>query len=415
MNLTKWLDYLESLPSGLTNTSLAVTKNLAKKLEVLNFTGKIITVAGTNGKSSTVIFLESILLAAGLKTCSYISPHVLNYNERIRLNGKEVDDETLCQAFTLVEQVRGKVILSYFEFSTLAALVIFKKQNPDILILEVGLGGRFDAVNILDSDISIITTIALEHTHILGDTREKIGYEKSGIMRPLKPTVVGENMPDSIYTAAKNLQVKLYSLGKDFFYLEKDGCWDWYDNEVKIKSLPLPCLPLVSAAIALMAIKLLSNNFRILPNAYAFGLKSAFLTGRFQQMVFLGRKIILDVAHNPEATSLLALNLERGKVEGHILAVCSMLKDKDIAESLKPLVKIVDRWYLGVLDGDRAASAEQLSKALQQAGGANFVVLPNVTASFEQAIAECQEKDKIVTFGSFHTVAEVLKLILWDC
>src|SRR3990172_9215928 len=183
MGLADWLQYLESLPSGLTNKSLDNVKNVANKLNLLNFTGKIITVVGTNGKGSCVVFLESILLQAGLKVGAYISPHLLHYNERIRLNGKDVDTKILCQAFATIKMECTGVILSYFEFTTLTALFIFKKQKPDVLLLEAGLGGRFDAVNILESDISIITTISLEHTQILGNTKEAIGYEKSGIMR----------------------------------------------------------------------------------------------------------------------------------------------------------------------------------------------------------------------------------------
>ncbi len=412
MNLTDWLQQLESLPFGLTNKSLASVKHVAKKLDILNFSGKIVTVAGTNGKGSVVIFLESILLQAGLKTAAYISPHVLNYNERIRLNGKDIDDTTLCQAFSLVEAARADIILSYFEFSTLAALVVFKKQSPDILILEVGLGGRFDAVNILDSDISVITTIALDHTHILGESREAIGYEKSGIMRPLRPVVCGDNMPASVYAAADGLKAKLYCLNKDFSYREQTSSWLWRFGNGVIDNLPLPRLPIISASLALMVVKLLAQNFTITGSAIINGLKAAFLPGRFERLVFFGKEVIFDVAHNEEAASLLAINLakEKEKFQGRILAVVSMLKDKDITASLTPLVKVVDRWYLGLLSDERAVTVAQLSQALRKAGGANFTLLPTVAASFSQAIAECQEKDRIAVFGSFHTVAEVLKI-----
>jgi dihydrofolate synthase / folylpolyglutamate synthase len=412
MNLTDWLSYLKSLPSGLANKSLESVKNIARKLDVLNFVGKVITVGGTNGKGSTVIFLEAILLAAGLKTAAYTSPHVLNYRERIRLNGKDIDENTLCQAFSLVEKARANTVLSYFEFSTLAALVIFKGQNPDVLILEVGLGGRFDAVNVLDSDIAVITTISLDHTSILGDTREAIGYEKSGIIRRLKPVVCGENMPESVYQAASNLKAQLYCLNKDFSYIRKDGYWDWCFGEKIMEKLPPLNLPITSAALALMVINLLSQNFMIAPSAIVTGLKNAFLIGRFQQLIFAGKNIIFDVAHNAEAMTLLALNLRRDGFCGRILAVVSMLKDKDIAASLCPLAKVVDRWYLGALDSPRAANVLQLSQALQEVGVTNFTVFSTVYESFEQAIAECQEKDKIAVFGSFRTVAEILDIIV---
>ena len=409
MDLADWLQYLETLLSGLNNKSLDRVKSIAKKLNLLKFTGKIITVAGTNGKGSCVIFLESILLAAGLKVGAYISPHLLRYNERIRLDGKDIDNEALCQAFAVVKQACADIVLSYFEFTTLVALLIFKKQNPDVLILEAGLGGRFDAVNILDNDISIITTISLDHMQILGNTKDVIGYEKSGIMRSLKPVICGENMPASVSIAADNVQAKLYCLNKDFNYAEKNGYWSWRTASEIIENLPLLRLPVNSAALAIMAIKLLSEDFKISSQAIIIGLKNAFLPGRLQRLIFNGKEIIFDVAHNHESASLLALNLNKNKSSGRVLAIVGMFGDKDIIGTLKPLVGIVDRWYFGVLDSPRAASTVHLVRCLQMAGSNNFVSLPTITVSLQQAIAECQEKDRIAVFGSFYAVAEGLR------
>ena len=409
-NLAVWLQYLDSLPSGLAHKSLNHLKIIAQELDVLSFSSRVITVAGTNGKGSTVAFLESILLAAGFKTCAYISPHLLHYNERIRLNGMAVDAKTLCRAFALVEHHRAKanIILSYFEYSTLAALVIFKKQKPDFLILEVGLGGKFDAVNIVDGDISIITTISFDHIQILGNTRDAIGREKAGIMRPFKPAICGINMPESIYLAARNTKSILYGLNKDFTYFEKEDFWNWCFGDEVLIDLPFTRLPIMDAALALMAIKLLSQDFKILPKTIISGLKNAFLPGRFQRLKISGREIIFDVAHNFEAATLLATNLLKESSSGRILAVVSMLKDKDIVAILKPLVAIVDQWYVGLLNNVRAAKEPQLLQCLQDAGIKNFALLPTVAISLQQAIAECQEKDKIVVFGSFYTVAEGL-------
>lgn len=412
MSLTDWLKYLESLPSGLANRSLEHVKSVAASLGVLNFARKVITVAGTNGKGSTVVFLESILLSSGFKTAAYISPHVLNYQERMRINGKDVDAESLCWAFALVDKARAGVTLSYFEFSTLAALLIFKRQNPDFLILEVGLGGNFDAVNIVDPDIAIIATIALDHTHILGNTREEICREKAGIMRPFIPVICGKNMPKSVYTQASKLQAKLYCLSQDFFYTEENNYWDWRFGKKIVERLPLPRLPIANAALALMAIELLSDSFRISLSAIILGLKKAYLLGRMQRLTFAQREIIFDVAHNFEAANLLALNLAKEKSSGRILAVFSMLRDKDIAGTLKPLVNVIDKWYVGILDNARAASKDQLNQCLEAAGVTNFVLLLTVTLSLQQAIAESQKKDKIVVFGSFYTVAEGLKMDL---
>ncbi len=409
MNLTAWLQYLETLPSGLNNNSLVNVKSIAQTLGLLSFSGKIVTVGGTNGKGSCVVFLEAVLLAAGYTTGAFISPHVLRYNERIRLNGKDIDDATLCRVFAYIDKARADTVLSYFEFSTLAALAIFKKKKVDVLILEVGLGGRFDAVNILDADIAIITTISLDHTKILGNTREAIGREKAGIMRAFKPVICGDaDAPKSIYARAKQTKAILYSANKDFFYTKQNGSWCWRFAQTNIKNLPLLKLPIANAATAFMAIKLLQKDFKIPKKAINVGLKKAFLPGRWQRIIVANKEIIFDVAHNPESTALLAQNLEGLASKERFFAVVSMLRDKDITTTLQPLTKIVDKWYFGVLTGARAASAKFLTRSLIKAGGSNFVVLPNVREALQQAIAECGIKDRIVVFGSFHTVAEGL-------
>lgn len=413
-NLAFWLQHLDSLPSGLSHKSLEHLKGIASELGVLSFSGKVITVTGTNGKGSSIIFLESILLAAGLNTGAYISPHIFHYSERIRVNGVAVDEKTLCWAFALVEKVRAKtnIVLSYFEFTTLVALVIFKKQDPDVLFLEVGLGGRYDAVNILDSDIAVITTIAFDHTKILGNTRDIIGWEKAGIIRPLKPVICGLDMPNSVYLEVQDKRAELYCLDKDFTYSVKTKCWSWcFDQEVLV-NLPLPKLPLMSAALALMAIKLLSRDFKISQSSIVSGLKSAFLPGRLQKLMIFGREVIFDVAHNGEAATLLAASLLQEKSVGRIFAVVSILKDKDVIAVLKPLVGVIDRWYTGIINDMRAAEGSQLSQCLQDVGVSDFILLPNINTSLQQAIAESQEKDKIVVFGSFYVVAEGLNYYL---
>lgn len=409
MNLNVWLQYLETLPSGLNNNSLVNVRNVAQKLELLDFSGKIVIVGGSNGKSSSVICLEAIFLAAGYKTGAYISPHVLYYNERIRLNGKNVATATLCQIFAQIEHARADTVLSYFEFSTLAALAICKQQKVEVLILEVGLGGRFDAVNILDADIAIITTISLEHSKFLGNTRELIGYEKAGIMRPFRPIICGDSaIPESIYAAAKSNKSILYSVGKDFFYAKQREKWYWQFSQNGIKNLPLPQLPLASAAIALMVIELLQKDLKVSRKAITSGLKKAFLLGRWQCIKVANKEIIFDVAHNPESAALLAQNLTKHQTSGRVLAVMSILGDKNITATLQKLTKITDKWYIGGLANKRAASVKHLTRCLLKAGGCNFVALPSITAALQQAIAECKRKDKILVFGSFYTVAEGL-------
>ncbi|EKE01796.1 MAG: hypothetical protein ACD_21C00052G0014 [uncultured bacterium] len=409
MNLSAWLQYLEALPSGLNNKSIADVKNVAQKLGLLSFSGKIITVGGTNGKGSCVAFLEAILLVAGYKIGAYVSPHVLRYNERIRLNGKDIDDEVLCKVFAQIKDACAGAILSYFEFTTLAALAVFKKQDLDVLILEVGIGGRFDAVNIVDADIAVISTISLDHTKILGATREAIGYEKAGIMRPFKPVVCGDsNIPASVYTVAREVEAVLYSINKDFIYSELNGEWNWQSTENVIKKLPLPQLSIADAAVALMVVQLLQKDLKISKDAIVTGLKKAYLIGRWQRVMVANKEIMFDVAHNMESAALLARNLSKYPSQGRILAVMSMLGDKDIVATLQELTKIVDKWYVGVLADTRAASAELLRECLLKAGGNGYVLFPTVTKALQQAIAEYQGKDRIVVFGSFHTVAEGL-------
>jgi len=409
MNLPSWLQHLESLPSGLQNRSLDDVKRVAQKLDLLHFPGKVITVGGTNGKGSCVAFLEAILLAAGYSTGAYISPHILRYNERIRLEGKDVDDETLCQAFTQVEAARGDTVLSYFEFSALAALTIFKIREVDLLLLEVGLGGRFDAVNVVDADVAVISTISLDHTAVLGDTREAIGYEKAGIMRSHKPVVCGDSdVPATVYAVASELNAPLYVVDRDFFYQEQNEGWQWLFAENIIQVLPLPQLPIANAATALMVVQLLEDEFKIPNKAIIDGIRKASLPGRWQRMIMSNKEVIFDVAHNPESVALLAKNLQNCSSKGSVLAVVGMLNDKDIVATLQELTSVVDKWYIGAVSSARAASTELLQDCLVQAKGKEWVSFPTISQAMQQAIAECQRNDRIVVFGSFYAVAEGL-------
>lgn len=433
MDLNSWLTYLNNLPSGLANKSLDRVKSIAKKLDLLNFTSKIITVGGTNGKGSCTVFLESILLSAGYKTGAFISPHLLRYNERIRLNGKDIDDASLIQAFEVIyttitghnfnsviasavyEAIQVSMSLdchgaksvprnderplSYFEFTLLVALYIFKQQGLGILILEVGLGGRFDAVNILDSDIAIITTISLDHTQILGNTKEAIGYEKAGIMRANKPIIFGDlDVPKVIYEQAEKSGAILYLKPRN--------------DEIEFAMTNLK-LPKANAETALIAIKLLQDNlgFNITQDAISTGLEQAFLPGRYQSFVFNNKEVILDVAHNAESAGLLAENLIKSKPKGRTIAVMSMLSDKDILRVMQVLNKTINKWYISALDTNRAASLSQLKQSLQMAKVENYIATTSIEASFKQALAECQIIDRIVVFGSFHTVAIILEII----
>lgn len=414
--LKDWLAYLESFQSGLNNPELARTRKIAQSLSLLPVTTKVITVTGTNGKGSCVAFLEAIMLAAGLRVGAYTSPHVLRYNERIRVNGIDASDAELIAAFTSIEEARGENALSFFEFSTLAAFWLFQQKQLDVLILEVGVGGRFDPVNILDPDVAVITTVALDHTQILGSTRAAILREKAGIMRKHRPVVCGDpNPPNNIFALADEYKAILYLQNRDFSFTFADDRWSWYCNADEFINLPLPKLPVQNAATALMVIKLLQSKLDIPPQAIIQGINTAVLTGRYQKISLPGKgELILDVAHNPEAAELLAQKLKQEKIEGKLVAVMSMFQDKDITTTLKHLIPLIEHWYIGKLHHTRAASADFLTNCLRDKGVSQITLMPTISAAMQQAIAESTEIDKILTFGSFHTVAEVLEWLNGD-
>lgn len=408
--LPEWFDYIEQRYQyfhGGTEDSLPRLRQLAKKLDII-FSCPVITVTGTNGKGSTVVFTESILLAANYHVGSYLSPHLLKFNERIRLNGQEVDDTSLCLAFAAVDKVCTEDT-TYFEFTTLAAFYLFKQQPIDVLILEVGLGGRLDAVNIIDTDIAVITAVALEHVEQLGNTREKIGYEKSGIMRLHKPLVYGEeNPPQSITSRVKQLSSPLYCLAKDFSFSQKNNSWSFYSSLGDLFNLPLPKLSLNNAAVALMVVKLLSSKLTISEKAICEGLEKAFLPGRFQK-IGQDPEIIIDVAHNPHAAAFLAKQLQ--PIKGKTNAVFGILKDKDISGVLLALRDKIDVWYLGGLDmvTTRGTNINDLRKLFAEFNIKMCYTHATIKEAYRHAIVNSVAADRIVAFGSFYTVNEILE------
>jgi dihydrofolate synthase / folylpolyglutamate synthase len=410
-NKKEWFLYLESLPSGLNFRDLKRITTMCERLKANDFTStKIVTVAGTNGKGSCVSCLENIFLAAGYQVGAYFSPHLLNYNERIRINGTDVNDQELITSWTKVWECAGDLKLSYFDFTTLTAFDIFQHHDLDLLLLEVGLGGRFDPVNVLDSDISVITSISLDHTEHLGKTREEIAKEKVGIMRSERPLVYGDfdSLP-IVFSLARKNNVPLYSLGRDFFYQLKNSTWEFKTKEQTITDLPLPRLSLASAAAALMTMLLLDRELPVTKEAIKKGLAQAYLLGRYQRINFLGKKIILDVAHNPAASEMLAKKFTEEKQDGKILAVLGMLRDKDLEGTIAPWKKIVSKWYLGTVESPRRAEATDLANVLLQFGIDLYLVFSNIEQALNTVIAEAGEKDTIVVFGSFYTVAKALR------
>lgn len=404
-----WLKYLENLNPHKIDLSLERVAKVAHDLQLIKFQCPVITVTGTNGKGSCVAILEAIYLAAGYRVGAYTSPHLFRFNERIRIQNQSIDDDSLCEAFTVIQEYLDKqknISLTYFEFTTLAALKIFQQAQLDVLILEVGLGGRLDAVNVVDADVAVITTIDIDHTEWLGNTRASIGYEKAGIFRGGKAAVCGDfNAPQSIYTVAHQLKTRLYSMNKDFFYNESNFDWNWYHAEHVLSHLPKPSLELQNAATALMAIQLLQSRLLITSQTIAAGLQNVFLPGRFQ---IIGQ-CIFDVAHNPHAADLLAKRLQTIPNEGRTLGVVGMLANKDIHGTLNALKNCIDIWYSGGLDNPRGASGNILMKSFQALGIEKCYNHASVKEAYQQALLACQTSDRIVVFGSFYTVSMCLK------
>jgi dihydrofolate synthase/folylpolyglutamate synthase len=411
--LNEWLRYLEllhpqSIVMGLERV-LRVRQALALAPGHL-----IITVGGTNGKGSCCAMLEAILLHAGYRVGCYTSPHLLRYNERVRVGGSEVNDALLCVAFERIEAARGDTLLTYFEFGTLAAMLAFAAAKIDVAILEVGLGGRLDAVNAFDADCALVTSVDLDHQDYLGDTREAIGYEKSGIFRPGRPAICADSEPPATLIAhAREIGADLLLIDRDFGYIVDRSQWRYWGPRSKRHGLPHPALrgshQLANAAACLTALDSLRERLPVAAQDIRSGLLNAEIAGRFQ--VLPGRpQVILDVAHNPQAARALAVNLASMPKSAHTIAVFSMLKDKDIAGVVNAVKDRITHWFAASAEGPRGASAQQLEAALQRAGvSAPVRRFEDVGGAWRAACQIAAENDKIIVFGSFLTVAAVMR------
>lgn len=421
--LADWLAHLEGLhPKGQAGIELG----LERLLQVKDALGQeqhcpLITVGGTNGKGSTCAYLESILKATGYRVGCYTSPHLWDYNERVRLNGEPVDDAALCAAFARVEAARqaaGGVALTYFEFGTLAAWEVFAAANVEAIILEVGLGGRLDAVNAYEPDVAIVTTVDLDHMDWLGPTREHIGFEKAGIYRAGKPAFCADPQPpQSLLDHAAAIGADLRLIGRDFGF-QRDSenrlQWRWWvkqGEQMTRRALAYPGLrgptQLYNAAVALAALDALSHRLPVSMQAIREGLILTEIPGRFQ--VIPGKPaIVLDVGHNPQAVRVLADNLGSMGFFDRTHAVVGMLADKDIATSLAPLKDKVDFWHAATLAGPRGAPAARLQESIVAAGlGGTVITYDSPDAAMRAAIGQAGESDRILAFGSFYTVAGV--------
>ena len=400
-SLADWLRFIEQQHPQAIALGLDRVREVLQRMKI-RLACPVITVGGTNGKGSTCALLESILRAAGYRTGLYTSPHLLEYNERVRVAGAEAADAALCAGFEAVEAARQGVPLTYFEFGTLAAFWILSKEKIETAVLEVGLGGRLDAVNAIDADCAVLTSVGIDHVDFLGADRESIGREKAGIFRPNRPAVIAEpDPPKSVLGAVGN---KLF-LGKDFGFSAQPGQWTYWGPRGKRPGLAHPALrggiQLRNAAAALCALDAL--KLPIAAQHMRRGLAEVALPARFQ--VLPGRpQVILDVAHNVEAASILADNLLMSGYADQTIAVCGMLRDKDIAGVLRALAPRITRWHLASLEGPRAASADDLARHLEGPLFKHESPSAALAASLERA----GENDKIVVFGSFLTVGEAM-------
>lgn len=376
----------------------------------------VITVAGTNGKGSTCAMLEAVLAAAGYRVGLYTSPHLLHYNERVRIAGRAADDSALVAAFARVEAARtgktGKIPLTYFEFGTLAAVDLFLRSAVDVLVLEVGMGGRLDAVNAFDADCAIVTGIGLDHMEYLGATREAIGHEKAGIFRAGRPAVLADPAPpQSVLAHAQAIGARLLRIGHEFGYRVEGDQWRFWGPAGEKSGLPFPALrgkiQLLNASAACAALDALQQRLPVSAQHLRRGLIEVELRGRFEQTP--GRPVVvLDVGHNPQAAAVLSDNLSAMGPCAHTWAVFGMLRDKDIAGVAGRMAQRIDHWMVCTLPPPRGARAGELAQALHAAGVEAVRQFENPALGYAAACSEAGENDRIVVFGSFHTVADVL-------
>ncbi len=415
MNLIEWLGWIKLLHTKEMDFGLERTAQVAEKLGLLKPGCTVVTVAGTNGKGSCVAGIEAIMLAAGYKVGAFTTPFLFCYNEQVRLQGEAVSDSLLCDAFEKVTKACGQITLTSFEFGALAALVIFKKENLDLWILEVGMGGRLDAVNAISADIAVITSIGIDHVEWLGKTRDAIGYEKAGIFRSHQPAVYGDfQPPDSVLQYANLLNTPLFFQGQQFKFVEKKRSWDWCSAETRLDHLPLSSLAIQNMSTVLMVIELLQKKLPVRRDAIELGLMKVTLPGRVQ-VISDDITRILDVSHNPAAVELLRRHLYKNPCMGKTYAVFSMLVDKDIIETIQVIQSVVDHWYVAPLDTERKASHEVLAYCFRKLNLTNVTFCSSIKeakkfamqkASISLRHAEQRMRDRVVIFGSFRTVAE---------
>ncbi len=411
--LDDWLAWQTTLHAREIELGLDRISRVASRLELLNCPFQVITVAGTNGKGSAVAMLSTILHHAGYKVGTYTSPHIIHYNERIRIGLRCVNDEQLCVSFEKINQAREDISLSFFEFATLTALDIFHNNNVDVAVLEVGLGGRLDATNIIDNDLAFVTSIGLDHTEWLGDTRELIGYEKAGIFRDNKPAICGDiEPPSSIQESADKAGAKLYQINQDFHYQVAKSSWSFVTQDYELHGLPLPNLSgavqIRNAASVMMGLHCIKDKLPFHRDAIETGLREVTLEGRFQRIV-KDCEIILDVAHNYDSAKILSENLSALPKPEKTIAVFAVLNDKDVDGIVSLLHGHIDEWYIAHVNSPRRMQVDEVEQSLmKQNSNTHVVKFDSVESAYSQAQMNASEGDRILVFGSIFTVSEVL-------
>ncbi|WP_459206194.1 bifunctional tetrahydrofolate synthase/dihydrofolate synthase [Pseudomonas sp. MLB6B] len=414
--LGEWLAYLEQLHPSAIDMGLERSRQVLERLQLGPLASRVVTVTGTNGKGSTCAFIAALLKAQGLRVGVYSSPHLLRYNERVRIDESDVDDAQLCQAFAAVEAARGDITLTYFEMGTLAAFWLFSRSSLDAVVLEVGLGGRLDAVNLVDADLAVVTSIGVDHIEYLGDSRDSVAFEKAGVMRRGKPALCGDlDPPQPLLDKAGELACPLSLRGRDFD-LNIDGQqWHWRGlnaegQPLALRDLPLLDLPMDNAALALQAYALMSLPWQ--PERIAQALRGTGVVGRLDRRVvrYQGKsvEVLLDVGHNPHAAHYLAARLAQRPVLGKRRAVFGLLADKDLVGVVEPLLSQVDEWAVTPLLTPRSRPAAELADALTNLGAA-VKSYPSVDAALNEQCALATADDQILLFGSFFCVAQALE------
>ncbi|WP_422490219.1 bifunctional tetrahydrofolate synthase/dihydrofolate synthase [Endozoicomonas sp. ALE010] len=412
-SLAQWLTWMEETrPEHDIDFGLDRIRLVGDRLDLLKPAPFIITVGGTNGKGSTLAVLEAVLLAAGYRVGLFTSPHFLKFNERIRINGEQVSDDWLCDAFETINESRKTTWLTYFEFATLAAVDCFKRAEVDVALMEVGLGGRLDATNAIDPDVSVITTVALDHQEYLGFSIEAIAKEKSGIFRASKPAIFGDQpVPQAITDMAERLGSPLYCRGEAFTLARSGNTWHWSGSEnQQLNNLPVPNVVIDNAATALQALQFLPKPIAI--EAVREGLSQVSVTGRFQKLMMENESgesidVVLDVAHNPQAAEMLKQRLDESPAEGKTRAVIAMCKDKDYMAVVDCLSGDIDEWYVAQFESPRALAEQELAKRLVDRGY-SVNRYQQVAEALHHALERSTSGDRVLVTGSFMTVSAAL-------